>query len=57
LVIEDLPKPIAFSFNEKLSDLSDLPEKIRSYAKYAYKKDVTTWICINFDSLIQDFKN
>ena len=57
LLLNQLPKPISFSNNEKLSDFTKLPKLIFEHTEHAYVREDITWVCINFSSFIQSLKD
>lgn len=57
ILLNQLPKPINFSNNEKLSDFTNLPEIISKHTDHAYVREDVTWVCINFSSFIQSLKD
>ena len=55
-LLEYLPKPISFTENEMLSDYTSLPEVINEHVVYAFKRETSTWACIDFESFLQSIK-
>ncbi len=55
-LLEYLPRPISFTENEKLSDHTSLPEVVEEHVVHAYKRDTSTWACIDFESFLQSIK-